>query len=118
MLQKYYISTSRQLKRIDSTSRSPIYMHFSETLTGCTSIRAYGAEGRFIALSNLKTDINHSAYYPSLAASRWLSVRLEFLGYVIVFLASLLAALARDVLTPGLAGLSISYALTVRTPKK
>ncbi|XP_022645623.1 canalicular multispecific organic anion transporter 2-like isoform X2 [Varroa jacobsoni] len=112
-VQKYYISTSRQLKRIDSTSRSPIYMHFSETLTGCTSIRAYGAEGRFIALSNLKTDINHSAYYPSLAASRWLSVRLEFLGYVIVFLASLLAALARDVLTPGLAGLSISYALTI-----
>ncbi|OQR74446.1 multidrug resistance-associated protein 1-like [Tropilaelaps mercedesae] len=112
-VQKYYIATSRQLKRIESASRSPVYVHFSETLTGCSSIRAYGAEQRFIALSNQKTDTNHSAYYPSLAASRWLSVRLEFLGYVIVFIAALLAALARDNLAPGLAGLSVSYALTI-----
>lgn len=93
-----------------------MYVHFSETLTGCTSIRAYGAEKRFIETSNEKTDVNNSAFYPSLAAARWLSVRLEFLGYVIVFTAALLAVLAKEKLTPGLAGLSVSYALTVSSP--
>jgi len=41
IFQRIYISTSRQLKRIDSTSRSPIYNHFSETVNGTSSIRAF-----------------------------------------------------------------------------
>ena len=79
-IQKYYISTSRQLKRLDSVSRSPIYSHFSETVNGCSSIRAYKASNRFIAESNRKVDVNHSCYYASVVSSRWLTVRLEFLG--------------------------------------
>lgn len=112
-IQKFYIATSRQLKRLESISRSPIYVHFSETVTGSSSIRAYGAGDRFITRSNELTDINHTSYFPSLAASRWLAIRLEFLGYTIVFLAALLAVLTRETLSPGLAGLSVSYALTV-----
>ncbi|XP_075738557.1 multidrug resistance-associated protein 1 isoform X3 [Rhipicephalus microplus] len=112
-VQKFYIATSRQLKRLESISRSPIYVHFSETVSGSSSIRAYGAGERFVARSNELTDINHSSFFPSIAASRWLSIRLEFLGYSIVFIAALLAVLTRETLSPGLAGLSVSYALTV-----
>lgn len=112
-VQKFYIATSRQLKRLESISRSPIYVHFSETVTGSSSIRAYGAGDRFIARSNELTDSNNTSYYPSLAASRWLAIRLEFLGYSIVFLAALLAVMTRETLSPGLAGLSVSYALTI-----
>ncbi|KAL1477414.1 hypothetical protein MTO96_017487, partial [Rhipicephalus appendiculatus] len=112
-VQKFYIATSRQLKRLESISRSPIYVHFSETVSGSSSIRAYGAGERFVARSNELTDINHSSFFPSIAASRWLSIRLEFLGYSIVFIAAMLAVLTRETLSPGLAGLSVSYALTV-----
>lgn len=112
-VQKFYIATSRQLKRLESISRSPIYVHFSETVSGSSSIRAYGAGERFVARSNELTDINHGSFFPSIAASRWLSIRLEFLGYSIVFIAALLAVLTRETLSPGLAGLSVSYALTV-----
>ncbi|GFU28737.1 multidrug resistance-associated protein 1, partial [Nephila pilipes] len=112
-LQKFYIPTSRQLKRLESAQRSPVYSHFSETVTGASSIRAYEASNKFMTHSNQLVDINNESYYPSLGAGRWLSIRLEFLGYTIVFLAALFAVFLRDTLSPGIAGLSVSYALQV-----
>ncbi len=112
-LQKIYISTSRQLKRIDSTSRSPIYNHFSETVNGATSIRAYGASDKFIQESNKRVDDNHMCYYPSFTATRWLAIRLEFLGYCIIFLSAIFAVVSRGSLSPGIAGLAISYSLNI-----
>ncbi|XP_076363250.1 multidrug resistance-associated protein 1-like isoform X2 [Tachypleus tridentatus] len=113
LLQRFYISASRQLKRLESITRSPIYTHFSETVTGTTSIRAFGATERFILESDKRVDFNHSSCFPSVAANRWLAIRLEFLGYCIVFFSALFAVLTKGTISPGLAGLSISYALTV-----
>ena len=113
IVQRIYIGTSRQLKRIDSTSRSPIYNHFSETVNGSTSIRAFGATEQFINESNERVDNNHKCYYPSFTAQRWLSIRLEFLGYCIVFVAALFAVLSRNTLSPGIAGLAISYSMSI-----
>ena len=112
-IQKYYIATSRQLKRIESTSRSPIYTHFSETVTGSSSIRAFGVTDIFISECEARTDTNAKSYVLSSAASRWLAVRLEFIGSIIVLIAALLAVTGIGSSNPAVAGLSISYALSV-----
>lgn len=84
---------------------------------GATVIRAYSQEQRFIKESELRVDTNQVCYYPSIVANRWLSVRLETIGNLTVLFASLFAVIGREkgTVDPGLVGLSISYALSVRT---
>ncbi|OWF48638.1 multidrug resistance-associated protein 1-like isoform X2 [Mizuhopecten yessoensis] len=107
---KFYIPTSRQLKRLESMTRSPVYNHFSESVSGASVIRAYRAQDRFIKESMDRVDNNLVFYYGYFVSSRWLGVRLEFLGNFLI-----LAATLFGVFTPGqsgaIVGLSISYAL-------
>ncbi|XP_077085851.1 ATP-binding cassette sub-family C member 3 isoform X1 [Siphateles boraxobius] len=112
-VQRFYVATSRQLKRLESVSRSPIYSHFSETITGTSVIRAYGRHGAFVLMSDMKVDENQKSYYPGIVSNRWLGVRIEFIGNCIVLFAALFAAVGKDKLSPGLVGLSVSYALQV-----
>ncbi|KAL4659053.1 multidrug resistance-associated protein 1-like isoform X1 [Arapaima gigas] len=112
-VQRFYVATSRQLKRLESVSRSPMLSHFTETLHGTSVIRAFGEQQRFINESNERIDHNQKAYFPSIVANRWLAVRLEFVGNFIVMFAALFAVVSRDSLSPGIMGLSISYALQV-----
>ncbi|XP_015783925.1 multidrug resistance-associated protein 1 [Tetranychus urticae] len=113
LVQKFYISSSRQLRRIESVTRSPIYSHFSETVTGSTSIRAYGASERFTNEMYTRIDINHSSFYPNVGANRWLAIRLELLGNLIVTITALFAVITKGGSSPGTTGLSISYALQI-----
>ena len=121
IIQRIYVRTSRQLKRLESVSRSPVYSHFQETLSGVSTIRAYRKSDDFITQSQNKVDYNQEAYYPGICANRWLAIRLEFLGNLIILFAALLAvitanvpALGNSFFNAGIAGLSITYALQVK----
>ncbi|XP_077481257.1 ATP-binding cassette sub-family C member 3 isoform X4 [Stigmatopora argus] len=112
-VQRFYVATSRQLKRLESISRSPIYSHFSETITGSSVIRAFGRHSAFVFMSDIKVDENQQSYYPGIVSNRWLGVRIEFIGNCIVLFAALFAVTGKNDLNPGLVGLSVSYALQV-----
>ncbi|KAL2868225.1 ATP-binding cassette glutathione S-conjugate transporter YCF1 [Aspergillus lucknowensis] len=114
--QKYYLSTSRELKRLDSVTRSPIYAHFQESLGGISTIRAYRQEERFSLENEWRMDANLRAYFPSLGANRWLAVRLEFIGSVIILASALLSIVSvasGTRLSAGMVGLAMSYALQI-----
>lgn len=112
-VQRFYVATSRQLRRLDSVSRSPIYSHFGETVSGLSVIRAYSHQERFLKHNEITIDENLKSVYPWIVSNRWLAIRLEFLGNLVVFFAALFAVISRDSLDSGLVGLSISYALNV-----
>jgi len=117
MYMNYFRSVSRETKRLESLSRSPIYAQFSETLGGLTTIRAYDQSERFMKEFGGKIDRNTRATYSNKAADRWLSTRLETIGAVIAGLAAILATYTAST-KPGtgfasIAGLSISYAIGI-----
>ncbi|MED6236457.1 Canalicular multispecific organic anion transporter 1 [Ataeniobius toweri] len=112
-VQRFYVATSRQLRRLDSVSRSPIYSHFGETVSGLSVIRAYNHQERFLKHNEITIDENLKSVYPWIVSNRWLAIRLEFLGNLVVFFSALFAVISRNSIDSGLAGLSISYALNV-----
>ncbi|TPX59204.1 hypothetical protein SpCBS45565_g07789 [Spizellomyces sp. 'palustris'] len=106
-----YLTASRELKRLDSVTRSPIYSHFSEALVGAPTIRAYGQEPRFLSDNLARIDANHRPYHYLWAANRWLSFRTNSIGGCLVLLTALTILFTSDVLGPGLAALSLTYSL-------
>ncbi|KAI6219243.1 Multidrug resistance protein mrp-7 [Aphelenchoides besseyi] len=113
---KFYVPTSRQLRRLESNYRSPIYSHFSESIQGVTTIRAFNKMDTFCKLSDERVDTFIRVKYLSLVANRWLGIRLELLGNLVTFFAALFAALSHEfgfVSSAGLVGLSVSYALNI-----
>uniref|UniRef100_A0A8C5PJK7 Canalicular multispecific organic anion transporter 1 n=1 Tax=Leptobrachium leishanense TaxID=445787 RepID=A0A8C5PJK7_9ANUR len=112
-VQRFYVSTSRQLRRLDSVTRSPIYSHFGETVSGLSVIRAYGHQQRFLQHNEDTIDINQKSFYSWIVSNRWLAIRLEFVGNLTVFFAALFAVLARGTVDSGTVGLSISSALNI-----
>ncbi len=115
-IQKYYLRTSRELKRLDSISRSPIYAHFQESLSGISTIRAYRQTKRFAMENEWRIDANLRAYFPSISANRWLAVRLEFLGSIVILAAAGFAVVSVSSgsgISAGIVGLSMSYALQI-----
>jgi ATP-binding cassette, subfamily C (CFTR/MRP), member 1 len=112
-VQRYFVATMRQIKRIEATTRSPIYSQFSETLTGISTIRAYRAQNRFITRFESLIDNNLTYYYPTDFCNRWLAIRLEAMGNLITICAALFAVLSRESISPGIAALSITYSLNI-----
>ncbi|KAG7444271.1 metal resistance protein YCF1 [Guyanagaster necrorhizus] len=110
---KYYLATSRELKRLDAVSRSPIFAWFSESLAGLSTIRAFNQGSLFIATIQRRVDRNQICYLSSVSVNRWLAVRLEAVGATIIFLVATLAmvALITTGVDAGLVGLVLSYAL-------
>ncbi|XP_009882172.1 PREDICTED: multidrug resistance-associated protein 1-like, partial [Charadrius vociferus] len=112
-IQRYYIASSRQIRRLAGASHSPVISHFSETLVGRSTIRAFGHQERFIRKNNDVVYENLVYFYNNVISNRWLSVRLEFLGNLMVFFAALFVVLAGNTLSSSTVGLSISYALNI-----
>ncbi|XP_042235553.1 multidrug resistance-associated protein 1-like isoform X2 [Homarus americanus] len=108
-----YISTTRQLKRIESVTKSPVFSHFGESVQGVSTIRAFKKEKDFIRTSHMKIDYSVQAFVTNLACNRWLGVRLEVIGNLITFAAAVFAVAGRGSVSSGIVGLSITYALNV-----
>lgn len=69
-VQNYFRTTSVQLKRLDAVSRSPLYAHFTESLNGLSTIRAYLAQDRMSFENAHKLDENQRVFILAMTSNR------------------------------------------------
>lgn len=111
----YYRISGRELRRLDAVLRSRIYEHFSESLTGISTIRAYDETATFLRSNAERIDVENRAYWMSMASQRWLSIRLDGYGSLLVLAVAMLTVGTRFTLSPGQTGVALSYILTAQS---
>jgi ABC-type multidrug transport system fused ATPase/permease subunit len=117
---------------LDAVLRSLLYSHFSESLSGLATIRAYGEVKRFCADNENRVDIENRAYWLAVtnqvcfnlnfesflftsSLQCWLLIRVDFLGALLTFAVAMLTIGTRFTISPGRTGLVLSYILTIQS---
>ena len=109
----YYRASAREVKRHESVLRSSVFARFSEAVLGTATIRAYGLQDQFSKSIREAIDDMDSAYYLTFANQRWLSIRLDAIGNVLVFTTGILVVTSRFSVSPSIGGLVLSYILSI-----
>ncbi|KAF3000376.1 hypothetical protein E8E14_006009 [Neopestalotiopsis sp. 37M] len=109
----YYRQSAREVKRFESVLRSVVFAKFGEGLTGVATIRAYGLKERFTSDLRHAIDEMNSAYFLTFSNQRWLSMRLDLIGNLLVFTTGVLVVTARFSVPPSIGGLVLSYILGI-----
>lgn len=109
----YYRSSARELKRHEALQRSHVFAKFSEAVYGVSTIRAYGIQQHFIRTVRKSVDEFDGAYFLTFANQRWLSLRLDCIGLIMIFVLSMLVVTSRFTVNPSTGGVVLSYMLSI-----
>ncbi|OQE30271.1 hypothetical protein PENFLA_c003G03173 [Penicillium flavigenum] len=109
----YYRASAREMKRHESVLRSMVYARFGEAITGVACIRAYGVENQFRRTIRDSIDVMNGAYFLTFSNQRWLSVRLDAVATLLVFVVGVLVVTSRFNVSPSISGLVLSYILAI-----
>ncbi|KAL2956307.1 hypothetical protein AAZX31_18G077700 [Glycine max] len=112
--QRYYSASARELARLVGTCQAPVIQHFSETISGSTTIRSFEQESRFNDINMKMIDRYSQPKLYSATAIEWLNFRLDILSTLtfaccLVFLISFPSSMT----APGIAGLAVTYGLNL-----
>ncbi|XP_070222852.1 ATP-binding cassette sub-family C member 4-like isoform X2 [Bos mutus] len=113
VLQWYFFRTSRNVKRLECTTRSPVFSHLASSLRGLWTIRAYKAEQKFQELFDSHQDLHSEAWFLLLTTSRWLAVYLDVICAIFVTVVAFGALILVETLDLGQVGLALSLTITL-----
>jgi ATP-binding cassette, subfamily C (CFTR/MRP), member 1 len=109
----FVLIAAREVKRLDSILRSHVYAQFGETLTGLTTVRAYGKQTEFTKLNEDYLNVMNRAYFMTIIDQRWLGIRLDFVGDILILVVGILVVTSRFSVPPSIAGLVLAYCTQV-----
>ncbi|KAM4537947.1 ATP-binding cassette sub-family C member 4-like isoform 2-T2 [Fundulus diaphanus] len=112
-LRRYYLHTSRDIKRLESTTRSPVFSLLSSSLQGLWTIRAFRAEERLKRTFDSCQDKHTEAWFLFLMTSRWFALRLDSICSTFIAFTAFGCIIFRDGLEAGQVGLVLTYAVTL-----
>ncbi|KAF8649184.1 hypothetical protein AX16_005982 [Volvariella volvacea WC 439] len=109
---RIYGQTSRDMRRLDSVTRSPLYSLYGETISGVTILRAFGASSKFLRDMLKCVDTNSNPYYWMWSVNRWLSIRFNMLSSAVMGLTALVCLITPSI-SAALAGFALAFASTL-----
>nr|XP_039260577.1 multidrug resistance-associated protein 4-like [Styela clava] len=114
-LQRYYLKTSRDIKRLEGICRSPIFSLVSSTLQGLPTIRSFGAQNQFENRFNEYQDMHGASWFLFLVCSRWFGLRLDLITAMFVSSVAFMCVIASSVLglNAGQVGLILTYSVSM-----
>ncbi|VDB90127.1 unnamed protein product [Peniophora sp. CBMAI 1063] len=110
----FYRASAREVKRLEAVLRSSVYAHFSESISGIGTIRAYGEENRFCAENSKRMDVENRAYWMTVTNQRWLALWLDCMGVVLTTVVVFLIIGTRFTISPARTGLVLSYVVSLQ----
>uniref|UniRef100_A0A0D9V0R7 ABC transporter C family member 13 n=1 Tax=Leersia perrieri TaxID=77586 RepID=A0A0D9V0R7_9ORYZ len=112
----YYLSTSRELTRLESITKAPVIHHFSETVQGVMVIRCFGKQENFYIENLSRLNASLTMDFHNNGANEWLGLRLELIGSLVLCVTALLmVTLPASIVQPEFVGLSLSYGLSLNS---
>ncbi|CAA7402677.1 unnamed protein product [Spirodela intermedia] len=113
-LQKYYLTSAKELMRLNGTTKSLMANHLAESLSGAMTIRAFDKEDRFVARGMELIDKNASPFFLNFAASEWLIQRVETMSAAVISSSALvMMVLPKGTFSSGFIGMALSYGLSL-----
>ncbi|TXT04778.1 hypothetical protein VHUM_04046 [Vanrija humicola] len=105
----YYRPFARESQRLDAINRGMLFSHFSESLDGLATIRAYGETRQFVSKNARLVDLQNRATVVNTAGKYWLYVRLEMVGSLLIFAIGLMCTAGGRRINPGQVALILNY---------
>ncbi|KAL7753938.1 hypothetical protein RI367_000870 [Sorochytrium milnesiophthora] len=104
-IQRFYLASSRELKRLDSGSKAPVFQLFAESIGGLATVRAYKYEAQITGQIESTIDSHMRAQYANYASSRWLGVIVNVVGTLVSFGVAIIPVAMRHTATGAQVGL-------------
>ncbi|CAF1164650.1 unnamed protein product, partial [Didymodactylos carnosus] len=112
-LRRFYSRTSREIKRLESVTRSPVYALISSSLSGLMTIRAYKAENDFIDSFIDKVNTNSRALFVVGCSARWFGLRLDLMACLFTLFTAVLSVALRNTMNASSVALSLTYCISL-----
>lgn len=109
-INRYYLKTSREIKRMEAISQSPVLAHLADTLEGIIIIRTYHMEDKFMEAFNEVQDRRSQIWFLVPHSARWMGIRLDFVCTLFVAVATFTGVFTTT--DAGTLGLSLVYAIS------
>ncbi|KAI8855345.1 P-loop containing nucleoside triphosphate hydrolase protein [Chytridium lagenaria] len=115
-ISKQFLASTRSFKRLESSTRAPVFSSFNEAITGAVTIRSFSHDSYILQILLRRLDDHHAAFLPLWATNRWLAFRVECVGALVAFLAGVGMTMGGRVgtsngnLDAGWFGLALNYA--------
>lgn len=109
-----YLAGAREIKRLESTAKSPVFEQFGSSLAGLITIRAFSKSDTFIDVIYDKINDHAQAWWVMWLFNRWLGIRMNIVGAIFSTMTAALVVFLPGISAP-LAGFALSFALQCNT---